>query len=200
MADMSNPNIFYLEADFVILKMKALYATSWSLGRCHLNQIFMMHTILSVLRHTTHMFLFILLSISSSFSQENVSPSVPFEVPPIRYLADIDKDGVFEVLPSEQAPIPSQGREKFSAQFSSMIYYPALAREDNITGVVILKASIDEGGKVLSVEIKQSLRKDCDDAAIKAFKSITAHGYAPLILEGNPVKYQMEIPIVFWLG
>ena len=141
-----------------------------------------------------------MLGISFSFSQENVSPARPFDVPPIRYLVDMDEDGIFELMQIEQEPIPSQGREKFYLEFSSMIRYPAMAREDNITGVVILKASIDEGGKVLSVEIKQSLRKDCDDEAIKAFKSITARGYAPLILEGKPVKYQMEIPIVFWLG
>lgn len=120
--------------------------------------------------------------------------------PLTQYFIDSNGDGIYESIQLENEPIPSQGKEEFRRNFSSLIKYPASARENGIAGIVTLGVLIDETGKVLTVEIVKSLSSDCDEAARKAFFQATTKGYAPLLLNSIPVKYKMEMPVQFWLG
>lgn len=133
-------------------------------------------------------------------AQKQTSQSKPPSISPTLYFIDSNGDDIYEDIQLEDEPIPSQGKEEFRRNFSSLIKYPASARENGIKGVVILHVSIDETGSVLSVEIAKSLSKECDEAARKAFIQATTNGYAPLLLNGIPVKYKMEMPVQFWLG
>lgn len=133
-------------------------------------------------------------------AQGQTSQPKPPAKPLTEYFIDSNGDGVYEHIQLENEPIPFQGKEEFRRDFSSLIKYPALARENGIAGIVTLEVHIDEAGKVISVVIAKSLSKDCDDAARKAFFQATTKGYAPLLLNGIPVKYKMEMPVQFWLG
>lgn len=133
-------------------------------------------------------------------AQGQTSQPKPPPIAPIQYFIDSNGDGVYENIQLENEPIPWQGKEEFKRYFSSLIKYPAMAMENQIAGIVILRVLIDETGRVVSVEIAKSVSKDCDDAARKAFFQATTKGYATLLLNGIPVKYKMEMPVQFWLG
>ena len=133
-------------------------------------------------------------------AQGQTSRPKPPPMPPTEYFMDSDSDGVYEPIQLENEPIPFQGVEEFRKKFWSLLTYPAMARENRIAGIVTLGVLIDEAGKVVSVEIAKSLSKECDESARKAFIQATTNGFAPLLLNGIPVKYKMEMPVQFWLG
>lgn len=134
------------------------------------------------------------------FAQGQTSQPKPPPIAPIQYFIDSNGDDIYENIQLENEPIPWQGKEEFKRYFSSLIKYPAMAMENQIAGIVILRVLIDETGRVVSVEIAKSVSKECDEAARKAFFQATTKGYAPLLLNDKPVKYKMELPVQFWLG
>ncbi|MBN9616763.1 MAG: hypothetical protein BGO25_10665 [Acidobacteriales bacterium 59-55] len=77
--------------------------------------------------------------------------------------------------------------------------YPAQAKADKNTldGTCKLKAVIDKDGNVSDLQVVQSLRKDYDDAAMKAVK--TWH-YKPFLLNGEPTAVETTISVTYTLG
>lgn len=77
--------------------------------------------------------------------------------------------------------------------------YPAQAKADKNTvdGTCKLKAIIDKNGNVSDLQVIQSLRKDYDDAAMKAVK--TWH-YKPFLLNGQPTAVETTISVTYTLG
>jgi len=77
--------------------------------------------------------------------------------------------------------------------------YPAQAKADKNTvdGTCKLRAVIDKDGNVSDLQVVQSLRKDYDDAAMKAVK--TWH-YKPFLLNGRPTAVETTISVTYTLG
>lgn len=123
-------------------------------------------------------------------------------LPKVAVLIDSDKDGSFELLDldSESTPRPVQGVRQWQYDFYRTMRYPPHARENGITGIVVLNVDIDERGKVGKVDVKIGIAEDCDTEAILAFTASTKNGYTPLLLNGVPTQCRMEVPIGFWLN
>jgi len=102
-------------------------------------------------------------------------------------------------LAKEQRPEPIQGKDQWVRDFYTTMKYPAKARQNSVQGIVILDVIIDENGKVLSVDVGHGLSAECDTEAKRAFLQSTQEGYQPLIFNGEPVKFKMEVPVGFWL-
>lgn len=79
----------------------------------------------------------------------------------------------------------------------SKLVYPARAKENNIQGIVKVRAYIDEYGEVTQDEIIQGIGYGCDEAA-----KITVYytKFTPGLIKGKPVKVQVVIPIEFKLS
>ena len=76
------------------------------------------------------------------------------------------------------------------------VVYPEQAGKSGVQGVVVVKATIDETGKVVSAEVVKSLSKECDQAAVDAVrKTEFTAGRAG----GKPAKTEAVIPISFKL-
>lgn len=77
--------------------------------------------------------------------------------------------------------------------------YPAQARADKNTvdGTCKLKAIINKDGGVSDLQVVKSLRKDYDEAAMKAVK--TWH-YKPFLLNGEPTAVETTISVTYTLG
>ena len=54
--------------------------------------------------------------------------------------------------------------------FRRNIYYPALARENEIQGTTFISILVDTNGKLLSSEISKGFYKACDDEALRAVR------------------------------
>jgi protein TonB len=73
--------------------------------------------------------------------------------------------------------------------------YPPLARQARIEGVVVLDATIDEGGWVVDVRVLRSITA-LDRAAVEA---VQQWRYAPAIQNGLPVRVLLTVTVAFSL-
>lgn len=75
--------------------------------------------------------------------------------------------------------------------------YPKMARQAEIEGIVVLKVTIDERGRVVNAVVVKSDSEVFDQAAIEAMKQWT---FTPAEQSGNPVKATVTIPLRFTLN
>lgn len=76
------------------------------------------------------------------------------------------------------------------------VVYPKEAKKAKIEGRVVLKAYVDENGKVVKVEILNSVNEILDEAARKAVEETK---FEPALLKGRSVKSKIVMTIVFKL-
>lgn len=72
--------------------------------------------------------------------------------------------------------------------------YPALARKSGIEGKVYLLIYVNESGNIDDVKVLKSVPGGCDDAAVKAVKSVK---FSPGKNGGAPVKVKLSLCITF---
>jgi protein TonB len=75
--------------------------------------------------------------------------------------------------------------------------YPKMARTAEIEGIVVLKVTIDEFGRVLRAVVVKSDSEVFDQAAIDAMMQWS---FTPAEQSGNPVKATVTIPLRFSLN
>lgn len=92
----------------------------------------------------------------------------------------------------DETPKPVGGMSAFAKN----IVYPEAAKLAGVEGKVFVKATINKDGKVIKCEIKKSVSKECDEAAIKAVKLTKFH---PAVMDGKKVVGEVTIPIMFKL-
>jgi len=73
--------------------------------------------------------------------------------------------------------------------------YPRSAVKDGIQGTVLISFVILESGKIDKIEIKQSVREDLDNEAIRVIKKMP--NWNPGMVKGIPVKVRFTIPLIF---
>lgn len=76
------------------------------------------------------------------------------------------------------------------------VVYPEIAKRAEVQGRVVVLAFVDESGSVTKAEIVKSIGAGCDEAALDA---VLKTKFKPGKQNGNPVKVQVLIPIVFKL-
>lgn len=107
----------------------------------------------------------------------------------------------FEPTP-EQHAVASQPRMG-SAVMAGMLVtkiaptYPLQARQNRISGVVVLHALIGKDGHIKDLSPVRSPDKVLTDAAIDAVKQWT---YKPYLLDGNPTEVETTITVNFNMG
>ena len=75
--------------------------------------------------------------------------------------------------------------------------YPAIAKENGITGVVYVSYIVGKDGQVRDVKVVRGVDPFLDKEAIRVVKTIK--GYSPGKQRGKPVPVQFTIPIRFQL-
>jgi TonB family protein len=110
---------------------------------------------------------------------------------------DANNDGTFEriELSKEQVPQPVQGNAVWSNEF---LKATSQGIKNRIEGEMLLNVIIDESGKVDLVTVKKSLSREIDEAVRKAYINSTLKGYTPLIINGTPTKFRIDIPVSFY--
>jgi periplasmic protein TonB len=106
--------------------------------------------------------------------------------------------------PKPQAPTSfgSEGPVRSVAQVSQLPHfitqvkavYPEAAKHSSIEGLVVLQVEIDAEGRVMDVQVAQSLGFGCDEAAVEALKQST---FSPAYEDGKPVPVRLRIPYRF---
>lgn len=99
--------------------------------------------------------------------------------PPVKYYAAVD------YMPE---PIGGYGA------IQSRLVIPEQAKQDNVSGKVLVKTYIDEMGKVLRTQIIQGIGSGCDEAAMRAVRNTR---FSPGKLGGQYVRVQMIVTVFF---
>jgi TonB family protein len=76
--------------------------------------------------------------------------------------------------------------------------YPSMARENNITGRVIVSFVVEKNGDLTDIKVLRGIGGGCDEEAVRVLK--TAPSWKPGIQNGRPVRVAYTMPIFFQLA
>jgi len=86
----------------------------------------------------------------------------------------------------------------FGAYLSKHINYPAVDKENNVQGRVILTFVVEKDGSITDVKVLRSPDESLGDEATRVLKA--SPKWTPGIQNGRPVRVQYTIPVSFTLG
>ena len=120
-------------------------------------------------------------------STEGVNDSIPCE--------PVDQSGELKTVILPSYPGGVAALQQFLA---STVIYPVIAQENGIEGTVIVQFIIDEEGSVTNVEVLESSGEvSLDKEAVRVIKAMPK--WNPGTVNGEPAKFQYQIPITFRL-
>ncbi|HEY8781997.1 MAG TPA: TonB family protein [Mucilaginibacter sp.] len=98
----------------------------------------------------------------------------------------------------EQVPAFPGGFEAFGRYLSKNIRYPAIARENNTQGRVIVSFVCERDGSLTDVKVARGIGDGCDEEAVRVIKA--SPRWKPGIQNGRPVRVAYSVPISFTLS
>lgn len=114
----------------------------------------------------------------------------------IKQVTEEDPNQVFTSVENE--PSFPGGIEKFYGYLGRAIHYPAVARENNVQGRVIVQFVVEKDGSLTDVHVLRGIGSGCDEEAVRAVKG--SPKWQPGIQNGRPVRVQYTVPVNFQLS
>lgn len=101
------------------------------------------------------------------------------------------------VFVQQQAAFQGGDLETFGEWVQKSLVYPAIAKENGITGKVLIRFVVSEDGKVNEVEVLKGVDPSLDQEAVRVITS--SPDWAPAKQKDKNVKQQFVIPVIFGL-
>jgi protein TonB len=98
----------------------------------------------------------------------------------------------------EVLPTPDGGMEGWAKFLQKNLRYPAVARENNVQGRVILNFVVEKDGTLSNIKIARGLGSGLDEESVRVLK--LAKPWKPGIQNGHPVRVAYSIPFNFQLA
>jgi protein TonB len=111
-------------------------------------------------------------------------------------VTEADPNTIFAAV--EKEPEYPGGIAKFYSDLQKVMVYPAVDRENNVQGKVMLTFVVERDGSLTDVKALRSPSETLTDAATKALLSLKK--WKPGIQNARPVRVQFTVPISFNLG
>lgn len=100
-------------------------------------------------------------------------------------------------LSVQEMPVPKGGIEGLYRYIARNTFYPPIAREYNIEGIVFVRFCVSSIGAVEQVSVLKGVSPELDAEAIRVVKTFPA--FTPGKQEGKPVPVWFSCPIIFKL-
>ncbi len=100
---------------------------------------------------------------------------------------------VVEVMP--QFP---GGQDSLNSFITTNLKYPRSARENSISGKVVIECIVDTDGSLTDIKVKTSVHPKLDDEALRIIKLMPK--FKPGSQKGNAVKVIISLPVNFKLS
>ena len=107
------------------------------------------------------------------------------------------EDKTFEMFDIQKPPSFPGGEAELFKYLSKNIDYPALAKENNISGVVPLTFVVGKDGTVSDVQILRDIGGGCGKEAVRVVKAMPK--WSPGEANGHAVKVRYTLPVRFKL-
>lgn len=108
-----------------------------------------------------------------------------------------DNQGNIEIDYNKYMPEFPGGPEALMNFMQDNIKYPRMAREDKISGRVIVSFIVEKDGSIDDVNVLQSVDRSLDAEAVRVVKAMPK--WKPAFVEGKPVRVQFNLPVKFTL-
>lgn len=108
----------------------------------------------------------------------------------------VDEPEIFTIV-EEMPEFPGGGEKALLQYLSNNIKYPAIARENGITGTVYVTFEIDQNGRVKDAKILRGIGGGCDEEALRVVMNMPP--WKPGKQRGKPVRVQYNLPVRFVL-
>ena len=95
----------------------------------------------------------------------------------------------------DRAPVYPGGAEALGLFFLERIQYPAAARARQLSGTVLVTATVNTDGTVSNPVVAQSLSPECDAEALRVVPQLT--GWQPAMRLSRPVPVLIQLPVPF---
>ncbi|MDO1448069.1 TonB family protein [Rhodocytophaga aerolata] len=95
------------------------------------------------------------------------------------------------------AASPTGGYYQLFDYFQQSLRYPRQAREDSITGTVIIGFAINAEGKPQDLQVIKSVHPALDEEALRLVTEMP--GWIPALLNGKPITTRQTVPLTFQL-
>jgi protein TonB len=113
--------------------------------------------------------------------------------------AKVTEDDPNKIFTSvEKVPEFPGGIDAFYKYLQKTIHYPAVARENNTQGRVIISFVCEKDGSLTDVSVARGIGDGCDEEAMRVIKA-SPH-WRPGIQNGRPVRVRYSVPIAFTLS
>ena len=142
---------------------------------------------------------------NSSGSAPNRCAQIPLQVPyqddwdeGVVVVGDIEDDDYYEDLPMmfvEEMPEFPGGIDSLDAFLAKEIQYPQVAKNNGITGTVLIEFVVEKDGSVTNAKAKVPLFPECDKEACRAVMSMPK--WKPGKNMGKPVRCYYQVPVTF---
>lgn len=96
---------------------------------------------------------------------------------------------------TEEMPEFPGGPEAISAFLMKEIQYPEVARNNGITGTVLVEFVVEKDGRVSNAKVKVPLFPDCDKEAVRGVMAMPK--WKPGKNMGKPVRCFYQVPVTF---
>ncbi len=116
------------------------------------------------------------------------------------YEGFIETDDYYEKPPMlfvEEMPEFPGGMDSLYAFLAREIQYPPIAKDNGITGTVLVEFVVEEDGRVTNAKVKVPLFPECDKEAVRGVMSMPK--WKPGKNMGKPVRCYYQVPVTFRL-
>jgi protein TonB len=95
----------------------------------------------------------------------------------------------------DRAPVYPGGEQAMGLFFLEHINYPAAARAKQLSGTVLVNATVNADGTVTNPVVAKSLSPECDAEALRVVPLMT--GWQPAMRRGRPLPVLIQLPVPF---
>ena len=95
----------------------------------------------------------------------------------------------------DRTPVYPGGAEGLGLFFLEHIKYPAAAQAKQLSGSVLVTATLNADGSVTDPKVARSLSPECDAEALRVVPLLT--GWQPAMRRGRPIAMLIQLPVPF---
>ncbi len=129
------------------------------------------------------------------FGQDVFEDDVVEEIETEVEVVEEETDATPPVYFTEEMPEFPGGMEALNSFLSKEIQYPEVARNNGITGTVLIEFVVERDGRVSNAKVKVPLYPDCDKEAVRGIMAMPK--WKPGKNMGKPVRCFYQVPVTF---
>ena len=130
-----------------------------------------------------------------TFNAEVDDKTANIEITPVKIEEEVDEDEVTIFTVVENDPEFPGGMEALYKYLAQNIKYPALARDNGITGRVYVTFVVERDGSIANPKVLKDIGGGCGQEAIRVVKSMPR--WTPGKQRGKAVRVQFNLPVNF---